>query len=316
MLLRDIGEFGLIERLSKIVQAQDEDIIANIGDDCACVKISGENVFLTVDTQIENVHFIKDRIDPVDLGWKLSSSNVSDIVCCGGKPKYALISLSLPKTLELDFVEGLYQGVKQAQDYYGFKTVGGNVTSSYQIMLDMTLIGHGNRFISRSQAKAGQYLYLTGFTGLSRAGLELVLSGKSEFLEYEDYLIGKHYRPIARIDKLETIIKFAKSSIDISDGLVADLYHISKQSKVKVIVEKDKVPVHSSLKQFCNQNNKDCYEYALYGGEDYQIVFSSDDMIEEEDISMIGYIDEGQGVYLKDKDKFLLLEEKGYTHLV
>ncbi|MEZ0323532.1 MAG: thiamine-phosphate kinase [Hydrogenothermaceae bacterium] len=317
MILKDLGEFSLIDRLSRIIFGIDRNIIANIGDDTACIRVcDNKNLLLTVDTQVENVHFIKDKIDPIDLGWKLSTSNVSDVVACGGIPKYALISASLPKNLEVDFIEGVYYGIKEAQDFYGFKTVGGNITSSNQIIIDMTLIGESSTFIPRVGAKPGQYLYLTGYTGLSKAGLEILLSGKKDLTEAEQLLLKSHYRPIARLDKLSTLLKFAKSSIDISDGLVADIYHISKQSKVKVIIQKDKIPIHPALLEYCKSTDRNPYDYIFYGGEDYQIVFTSDVFIEEEDIYLIGYISEGEGVFLKENGNLSKLYEKGFNHLL
>lgn len=315
MKLKDVGEFGLIDRLAKIIKAESPDVIVGIGDDTACVKVGDRNWLLTVDTQVENTHFIASKINPVDLGWKLSSTNVSDIVACGGKPRFALVSASLPKDLEVEFIEGVYEGIKQAQDYYGFITIGGNITSSTQIMLDMTLVGESNVFIARHGAKPGQFVYLTGYTGLSKAGLEVLLT-YDKVPEKYSYLVEKHLRPVARVDKLDTIVSYACGSIDISDGLVADLYHISEKSSVKIIIDKSNIPVDNILNQYCQEKNKDVYDYVLYGGEDYQIAFVSPNLISQEDIHLIGYVEEGEGVYLKDGELLTKLPKKGYDHLI
>lgn len=315
MKLKDLGEFGLISRLSNIIFTQDPDIIVNIGDDTACIKVDGKYWLLTVDSQVENVHFIKSNVNPIDIGWKLSTANVSDVVACGGRPKFSLISACLPKDLDVEFIENVYIGIRQAQDFYGFKTVGGNITSSTQIVLDMTLVGESSVFIPRDAAKPGQYIYLTGYTGLSKVGLEVILSGKKP-VEEESYFIDKHFRPFARLDKLETILKYAKSSIDVSDGLVADLYHISDKSNVKMIIQKENIPVDKNLLEYCQKNKKDPYDYILYGGEDYQILFTSESLIDEEDIYMIGYVEEGKDVYLKDGESIKRLPRKGFNHLL
>lgn len=315
MKLKDVGEFGLIDRLAKIIKAESPDVIVGIGDDTACVKVGDRNWLLTVDTHVENTHFIASKINPVDLGWKLSSTNVSDIVACGGKPRFALVSASLPKDLEVEFIEGVYEGIKQAQDYYGFITIGGNITSSTQIMLDMTLVGESNVFIARHGAKPGQFVYLTGYTGLSKAGLEVLLT-YDKVPEKYSYLVEKHLRPVARVDKLDTIVSYACGSIDISDGLVADLYHISEKSSVKIIIDKSNIPVDNILNQYCQEKNKDVYDYVLYGGEDYQIAFVSPNLISQEDIHLIGYVEEGEGVYLKDGELLTKLPKKGYDHLI
>ncbi len=306
MKIKDIGEFGLIDTLTKILPIQDKNVVVGYGDDCACVKVGSDLLLLTVDIQVEGVHFIKEKINPVDLGWKLSTSNVSDVVACGGKPKWALISLGLPKDTEIEFIENVYLGIKKAQEYYGFYTIGGNCSSSKEIVIDMALIGESNVFIPRSGAKPNQYVYISGPLGCSKAGLELLLMDKTEYEDFEKELIKKHTNPIARVDLVD-IIKQSSACIDVSDGLSSDLFHISKQSNVKIVIEKEKLPIDHNLKKFCLKYNKNPLDYILTSGEEYEVVLISD---KELPLFKIGYIEEGFGVYLDSE----AIKEKGFNH--
>jgi thiamine-monophosphate kinase len=308
--INQIGEFELIERLNKILPIHDKDVLVGYGDDCACVNINGKLILFTVDIQVENSHFLKGKIKPEDLGWKLATSNVSDVVACGGLPRWALLSLTLPKDLEYSFIEKVYLGIKEAQDYYGFYTIGGNCSSSNQIMIDMVMVGETDKFISRSTAKPNQKIYLSGNLGCSKAGLELILMDKKEYGDFEIALINKHYRPKARIDLIEKI-KQASACIDISDGLTSDLSHISKKSNVKIIIEKEKLKVDENLKKFCLKYGKDPLDYILTSGEEYEVA-----LISEKDLDLIeiGYTEEGFGVFLKEGDRIIELNKKSFDH--
>lgn len=310
MKVNQLGEFGLIDRLNRILPIDDKDVIVGYGDDCACVKLDSTLLLFTIDIQVEGSHFLKEKINPKDLGWKLSTSNVSDIVSCGGNPRWALLSLGLPKDLEYGFIEGVYQGIREAQDYYGFFTIGGNVSACNQVMIDMAMVGQTDRFVGRFGAKPGDYLYISSYLGLSKSGLELILMDKKEYEDFEKRLINKHYRPIARVDLVETV-KQANSCIDISDGLVADLWHIVEKSNVKIVIEKEKLPIHPDLELYCKKYNKNLYDYILYSGEEYQLALTS---AKELGLIKVGYVEEGNGVYLKEKSDLKLLEKTGFQH--
>ena len=312
---RHIGEFELIKRLSSILPINDKDVLVGFGDDTACVNVNGKLLLLTGDIQVENVHFIKSKINPEDLGWKLVSSNVSDVVACGGIPRWGLISIALPKNIDYQYVENVYKGIKKAIDYYKMFIIGGNTSSSSEMVFDLFLVGETKRFVSRSSAKAGDFIYVSDYLGLSRAGLELILMNKNNYEDWELGLIKKHTKPTARIDLQGLIEKYASSCIDISDGLAGDLGHISEMSKVKIVIEKEKLKIHPDLRKYCDKYEKNPYHYILYGGEDYQLAFSLEKEKNLENITKIGYIEEGKGVYLKDREDIFHIKEKGFEHL-
>ncbi len=316
MELKDLHEFGLIKNLVNLIPINDENVIVGFGDDTACVNINGKLVLLTNDIQVENKHFLKDKMNPVDLGWKLVSVNVSDVVACGGLPKWGLISLALPKELEYEYISDIYKGVKEALDFYRMFVVGGNTSSSDELILDFFLLGETKRFVSRSSAQVGDTIFISGETGMSRAGLELLLMNKESYEPFEKRLIEYHTRPVARIDLQQKIENFAKSCIDISDGLVADLNHISEQSRVKVVIEKENIPLNTDLKRYCEKYGKNIYDYIFHGGEDYQLAFSvkKEDGKKFKNLYKIGFVEEGSGVFLKEKGEVKKLQIKGFEH--
>ncbi|EDP73669.1 thiamine-phosphate kinase [Hydrogenivirga sp. 128-5-R1-1] len=311
------GEFKLIDRLTKYLPINDKDVIVGFGDDCACVKIENELLIFTADIQVENHHFIKEKIKPENLGWKLVSVNVSDVVACGGIPKWGIISIAVPKNTNQKWIEKVYKGIKEALNYYKFNIIGGNTSASEEIIFDLFLTGKTKRFVSRSSAKEGQSVYISGETGLSRAGLELLLMDKKRYEKFEKELIEKHVKPKAKIDLQKTIEKYAESCIDISDGLVGDLRHVSTMSSVKIIIEKDKLPVHPLLEKFCRKYKKDPYQYILYGGEDYELAFTVDSKNEKhiKNCYKIGKVEKGKGIYLIENNKKIHLKEEGFEHI-
>jgi thiamine-monophosphate kinase len=306
-----MAEFELIKRLTSFLDIKDEDVLVGFGDDCACVNINGKKILFTADIQIENTHFIKEKTEPTNLGWKLISVNVSDIVACGGTPKWGVISIGVPKDLSISFLEDVYKGIKKAKQFYNLEIIGGNTSSSKEIIFDLFLTGETERFVSRSNAKDKDIIFISGYTGLSRAGLELILSNQAHFEPWEKQLIDKHFLPIAQIHLSERIQKYANACIDISDGLIADLGHISKMSRKKIRLTN--IPISPILKKFAEKYSKDPLEYAFYGGEDYQLAFTTPKEYEGyfKDCFKIGYIEEGEGIYYLDKP----VEIKGFEHL-
>ncbi len=305
MRLRDLGEFGLIERLRNILNSP------IIGDDTAPVKLGSETLLLTTDTMNEGVHFLREW-SPETLGWKVISANVSDVVGNGGKPLWALISLSVPQELDVKWVERLYEGVRNACEFYGCEVVGGNIARLNEISISVALVGKTERFVGRKGAKPGDSIFVSGTLGDAKAGLELLLMRKQNYEPFEISLIERFTRPTARIDYVKHITKYANASMDLSDGLVADAYHIAERSGVRVDIESSKLPLSKELRLFCQKYNRNPIEYALFGGEDYQLLFTHPQFHWNPflDMTEIGKISEGEGVYV-DGEK---VEPKGWRH--
>ncbi len=304
MKVSKIGEFGLIEVLKKILSSP------LIGDDTAPFEVNGKTFLLTVDTMLEDRHF-KRNYAPSSIGWKAVSINVSDIVASGGEPLCLLISLMLPD-IEVSYVEEVYTGIKMACDFYKCEAIGGNLTKSEKVCIDVFMVGKTERFVSRSGAKVGDGLYVSGTLGDSKAGLELLLMERKSYEDFELKLIERHTRPTARIDYTKHISKYANACIDISDGLSSDAWHLSKRSCVKLSLRKDRVPFSKELALFCKKHGKDPLSYALHGGEDYQLLFTHQESKYNPflDMSLIGGVEEGEGVYIDGEE----LAPLGFDH--
>ena len=307
-----MNEFELIKELTQNLKITDKDVLVGFGDDCAVVKCEEKKLLFTNDILVENKHFIKGKISGIDLGWKLISVNVSDIVASGGYPRWANISIAISNE-DINYIKEIYSGISKALDYYKFNIIGGNTSASDLLILDLFLIGETDRYITRDKAKIGEKIYISGYLGLSKAGLELLLMDKKNYDKFELELIKYHTRPTARIDLVELLKDKASASIDISDGLAGDLSHISKLSKKKLVIDKLKLTVHPLLEKYCKKYNKNPIDYILYGGEDYQIAFTTDETIKN--CFEIGYVEEGEGLYLKDGDKLFKLKDIGFLHI-
>ncbi len=308
----DLGEFGLIEHLTGFIKNEDPTILRDFGDDTAFIRDGDGYLLLTVDTLVEGVHFLR-RYPPEAVGWKLVSVNVSDIAAKGGKPLYGLITLALPKETELSYIEGVYKGISEALKFYRFSLVGGNTTSSERICLDLSLVGRAKRAIFRDGLKEGLKLFVSGPLGDSRAGLEILLSGKEELADHERVLVEKHLKPTARLDLSPIVEKYAVASMDISDGLLSDLKKMAKN--FDVLLKVGNLPLSEELKEYCHRKGCDPRKYALLGGEDYELLVASDRDLTEFGFTLIGEVLKRSGTPKVFDEREKPLEGEGFNHL-
>jgi thiamine-monophosphate kinase len=284
MKVSELGEFGLIELLAKIVSsAQDskttswKDLIIGIGDDAAAWHGETSIQLATVDSLIQGIHFLPGMASWKELGWKALAVNLSDIAAMGGVPRYALVSLAIPDTTEVTEVTDLYQGMIDLAQRFGVAIVGGDTDSAPQVIISLTLLGctrsEGSHILTRSAAKPGDKIAVTGFLGTAAAGLEM-LTRKLQFdPEAEACLRQAFLQPYPRIIEGQLLVEQGvKTAIDISDGLVSDLKHICQASQVSARIEIDRVPIHPAVKR--NFGDKSL-ELALSGGEDYELLFTA-----------------------------------------
>ncbi len=299
-----MNEFSLIDKIKTILK---NDII---GDDTAPIKIGDKTLLLTSDILLEDQHFL-DYFPREFLGWKAISVNVSDIVASGGKPKYTLVSLLLPKN-KTSAVEIIYRSIKKACQYYGCQVVGGNITRSEKLGFDIFMVGETKRFVSRGNAKPGDNVYLSGPIGDSRAGLKLLMMKKNHYESFEKILIEKHLKPMIDLNQANYLSQKATSAIDVSDGFSSDIYHLANSSRTKIIIDSKKIPVSKELKLFCKKYHYDPIDFALKGGEDYQVLFTQNNKspMTNDKAILIGKVDKGSGVFL-DKKK---LKSKSFDH--
>ncbi|MBQ8168911.1 thiamine-phosphate kinase [bacterium] len=275
-----------------------------IGDDCAYLKDLG--IVVSQDNLVEDVHFSLKYTNAYKLGYKSAMVNISDIAASGAEPKYLTVGLSLPKKIESDFVEDFYNGMKAACN--SVEIVGGDITGSEKILISVTVIGKvGTRKISsRSNARIGYKVLVSGEHGSSGAGLKQLQN-----CDYKGVFVNSHLMPKAQVEFSKYIaenITFDYAMMDTSDGLMDALEQISRRSGVLISVNFDKIPYDKRLKQF--ENFRDL---VLYGGEDYQLVACVPRDFNVPNSHEIGIVKEGIGV---EVDGILIddFENKLFNH--
>ncbi len=282
MLLNELGEFGLIERISRLLPAQPEDVVVGIGDDVAVLRVSGPKYLLaTCDIQVENIHFLRSATTPYQLGRKVIAVNMSDIASMGGEPKWALASLALPPETPVDFVDELYRGMGEEISRTGAAIVGGNVSRATEgVVIDLFLMGEiaPELLVLRSGAREGDLVLVTGAPGDSRAGFELISHPHlAVSFESSRRVLEKHLTPTPRLreGKLLAGSGCVHAMCDVSDGIAGDLRHICRASgKGAEIVAAD-LPVSPACAEVALAAGRNARDWILTGGEDYELLFTT-----------------------------------------
>jgi len=277
MNLREIGEFGLINRIREWMAISHSDLVQGIGDDVAVIEMGEKALLVTTDILIEGIHFERSWINPYQLGGKALAVNLSDIAAMGGTPKYFLISIGLPKNLLYSFISSLYRGLKEEAKRFCVGLIGGDTSLSNKIVINICLLGEGKKenLLFRNGARVGDDLYVSGTLGDSALGLK-ILKKRGPKGEPKG-LVEKHLSPFPRIKLGQAIAKhhLATSMIDISDGLLIDTFHILEESKVGARVWEGRIPLSKLYKKWILSYTKDPYQIALCGGEDYELLFTA-----------------------------------------
>ena len=288
-------------------------------DDAAVIE---KNLVITTDTLVENTHFTLKNYKPEEVGWKALAVNLSDIAAMGGKPLYALVSLSLSKSLSEKWIKGFYKGLLACAKKYKTQIIGGNLARSKEVNITITVIGKAvvktpRRGVStRSNAKAGDLVFTCGNFGESALGLNILKRKINNF----NTLIKIHKMPVPQISQGQHIAKKTKraSIMDGSDGLADCIIQIAEESNVKIIIEEDKIPVSYESKKAAEKLHISLLNLALYGGEDYKLVGTASkyDCKKLKNIKIIGKVVKGKGAFLKQKNGMVvkLDVKKAYEH--
>ncbi len=285
MKITSLGEFGLIEKISKSAIRSSSAVIAGIGDDAAVLKVSGSSLLLvTTDMLIEGVHFDLSYTDFYSLGWKSAAVNLSDIGAMGGIPRFCLTSLAIPAAFSVEQISEFYRGFNTVIRAHRTALVGGDTCSSkHGFTVSVTVLGEveKTRVVTRAGAKPGDRIFVTGGVGDSAAGLEILkrdLKGSAarHAMNGPGTLIEAHLRPSPRMKwgRMIALSRCAHAMIDISDGLSSDLGHICEQSGVGAVIEAWKIPLSLSLRKTAVHLAHKPVHYALSGGEDYELLFT------------------------------------------
>jgi len=331
--LSELGEFGLIERLTKDFKSTNSSTKLGIGDDCAILSYGDKNdIVITTDLLIEGIHFDLMYCPLKHLGYKSVMVNLSDIYAMNATPKQITVSVAVSAKFSVEALELLYEGIALACKNHSVDLIGGDTSSSMTGMtISITAIGEvaKDKAVKRSGAKANDLICVSGDLGGAYMGLQILEREKHVFtqtgsqtpkLEGYDYVLEKQLKPEARKDIVERLAKYKiqpTAMIDISDGLSSELLHICKQSAVGCKVYSDKIPVNENTDKVANEFNLDSLTSALSGGEDYELLFTVDindfhkvSMVT--DVRIIGNItnaNEGAHLISKQGEKIALIAQ-------
>lgn len=277
MKLSQIGEFGLIERFLSKLGLRGSNVLLGPGDDCAVIRVGRARILLTTDMLVEGTHFRRDWMSPKEIGAKAILVNLSDIAAMGGDPRFALLSVGLPRSFSVSEADQLFRGMKEVAQKNGVAIVGGDTNASARLVVNIVLIGlsHDRRVLKRSGARAGDVIYVTGTLGDAALGLEALRRGKRR--GYERF-VRRHRRPPCRIGIGRKLARNRRvhSLIDLSDGLAGDLGHILEASGVGAEIDREAVPVSPGFLDGARRLGEDPDRLKLAGGEDYELLFTAD----------------------------------------
>ncbi len=332
MELHDLSEFGLIERLARMVAdagvgtsppGARYPLLIGIGDDAAAWQTQEGIELSTTDTVVEGVHFTQATTPWQDLGWKVMAANLSDIAAMGGTPLYALVTLGVPPSTPASAIEALYRGMIEACLRYSSAIVGGDIARAPVFFVSVTLNGtHQGKPMLRSAAQPGDLLAVTGFLGSSRGGLELLLRPSTSVpVAAAEYLAQAHRRPRPRLNEGRALVEEGVlAAMDISDGLMDDLGKMMAASGTAAEVDSTRVPVHPLLREAFSER---AVSLALAGGEDYELLYSAPVPIMERALAripsaaVIGRVVAGQAGHVQVLDQHgrpLQAPESGWDH--
>lgn len=311
MEISELGEFGLIDRLTRNLKKVSESTTESVGDDCAVLNYgSDKDILVTTDMLLENVHFDLTYVPLKHLGYKAAVVNFSDIYAMNGQPRQITVSLGISKRFAVEHIDALYDGIRLACEIYGVDIVGGDTCASHQgLVISITCIGEApkGKAVKRSGAHDTDLICVSGDLGAAYMGLQLlerekaVSAGQSDFVPDfagKEYLVERQLKPEARRDIVEALAKegiVPTSMIDVSDGLSSELMHICKRSDVGCRVYEDRIPIDYQTAVMAEELNMNLVTAALNGGEDYELLFTvpltdHDKVKKIEGVKVIGYI--------------------------
>ena len=348
MEIKQLGEFGLIEHLTKDIKPANTSTIKGVGDDCAVMHYGDKETLVSTDMLMEGVHFDLTYVDMKHLGYKSAMVNISDIFAMGGTPRQMTVSIAVSKRFCVEDLEAFYDGLRMACDKWEVDIVGGDTTSSLTgLAISITIIGDADRedIIYRSGAKDTDLICVSGNLGAAYCGLQLLEREKTVYyqqlqearkknkdavIEFQpdfsgrEYLLERQLQPEARGDIMQALRNTGirpTSMIDISDGLSSELIHICKQSNTGCRLFEKEIPIDYQTAVTAEEMNMNLVTCALNGGEDYELLFTCpigdyEKVKKMDDIRIIGHITKPElGTILVTRDgQEFELKAQGWQH--
>ncbi len=332
-----LGEFGLIDRLTKDIELTNASSKKGVGDDAAVLEYNDTEVLVTTDLLLENVHFDLTYVPLKHLGYKAAIVNISDICAMNGTPRQLTVSLGISKRFTVEHIEQLYSGIKVACKLYGVDVVGGDTCASHQgLVISITCVGDApkDKIVYRNGAHDTDLICVSGNLGAAYMGLQLLerekvaSAGRPDFepdFAGKEYLVERQLKPEARKDIIEELAAAGikpTAMMDISDGLSSELLHICKQSNVGCRIYEDRIPIDYQTAVMAEELNMNLVTAALNGGEDYELLFTvpltdHEKVSKLKDVKTIGYITRpelGCAMITRD-DNEITLKAQGWNPL-
>ncbi|WP_217602753.1 thiamine-phosphate kinase [Chitinophaga sp. GbtcB8] len=330
--ISSLGEFGLIEFLTRNIEIQQASTVLGVGDDAAVIDHFGKQTVISTDMLVEGIHFDLAYTPLKHLGYKSVVVNLSDIYAMNATPTHITVSIAFSNRFSVEALNEFYDGVYAACEKYGVDLIGGDTSSSQKgFVISVTALGEvtPDQFVKRSTAQKGDLLCVSGDLGAAYLGLTLLEREKKIYqenpqlqpdLEDQTYIIGRQLKPEARKDIVEYLEEQGvkpTAMMDISDGLSSETLHICKQSNLGCVLYEEKIPIEDQTKQQALKFGLDPTACALSGGEDYELLFTIkqedyDKLVLSEQISVIGYmtdISEGAHIITKGGNKYKLVAQ-------
>lgn len=308
--ISQLGEFGLIDHLTRDIELHNTSSIKGIGDDCAVLEYNDRDVLISTDLLMEGVHFDLTYVPLKHLGYKAAVVNFSDIYAMNGIPRQITVSLGISKRFTVEHIEALYGGIKLACEIYGVDIVGGDTTTSRSgLVISITCVGdcESDKIVYRNGAKDTDLICVSGDLGAAYMGLQLLerekiaSAGQPDFqpkFQGKEYLIERQLKPEARKDIILALANLGvkpTSMMDISDGLSSELMHICKQSKTGCRIYEERIPIDYQTAIMAEELNMNLVTAALNGGEDYELLFTvplhcHDEVEKLQNVKIIGHM--------------------------
>ena len=334
--ITSLGEFGLIDHLTRNNETRNSSTVLSVGDDAAVIDQFGRQTVISTDMLLEGIHFDLMYTPLKHLGYKSVVVNISDIYAMNATPTQILLSIAISNKFSVEALDEFYEGVYSACDKYNVDLVGGDTTTSQRgFVISITAVGEvaPDSYVKRSGARVNDLVCVSGDLGGAFLGLTILEREKKIFaetgaqpdLENQAYIVGRLLKPEARKDVIEYFAAqdiLPTSMMDISDGLSSELLHICKQSKVGCVLYEDKLPLNEDTKAFAYKLELDPTACALSGGEDYELLFTVaqgdyEKINANNGLSIVGFItgaEEGQNIITRGGNKHKLVAQ-GWNHL-
>lgn len=336
--ISQLGEFGLIDRLTKDLKVINKSTLKSVGDDAAVLSYPDSRVLVTTDLLLEGVHFDFTYVPLKHLGYKAIAVNLSDIYAMNGTPRQVTVSLGISQRFTVEHIEELYAGMRLACEVYGVDIVGGDTTASKQgLVISITCIGDAkeDEIVYRDGAKDTDLICVSGNLGAAYMGLQLLerekvaSNGRRDFVpdfKGKEYLIERQLKPEPRRDIIEALRKAGvkpTSMMDISDGLSSELIHICKGSHAGCRIYEERIPIDYQTAVMAEELNMNLVTAALNGGEDYELLFTVplsdfEKVSKIEDVHIIGRITReelGCAMVTRDGESEIELKAQGFNPL-